>query len=141
MEQKTMTVLVADDFTDGREMIVAFFEQLGFRVFAARDGAEAVTIAGRELPDAIVMDVSMPGVDGIAATRLLKATERTRSIPVIACSGHAFQETEREAREAGCDAFLTKPCLPDVLVDTIRQLLQGGETRPDKLLDLARRQR
>lgn len=136
-----MTVLVADDFTDGREMTAAFFEQLGFRVLTARDGAEAVAVADRELPDAIVMDISMPGIDGIAATRLLKSTERTRAIPVIACSGHAFEETEREAREAGCDGFVTKPCFPDVLAEMIRKLLRGGETRPDKLLDLARRPR
>ncbi|HXX69013.1 MAG TPA: response regulator, partial [Polyangiaceae bacterium] len=95
----------------------------GYEVQQASDGEEAVRMAQQLLPDVVVMDLSLPVVDGWEATRRLKADARTRSIPVIALTGHALAGHSRGAREAGCDAFLAKPCLPDKLVEKVRELI------------------
>jgi CheY-like chemotaxis protein len=81
-------------------------------------------VAGLKLPDVIVMDLSLPVMDGWEATRRLKADERTRHIPIIVLTGHAVAGQARDARKAGCDAFLAKPCLPEMLVEKVQELLQ-----------------
>jgi len=79
------------------------------------------------LPDIIIMDLSLPVMDGWEATRRLKADERTRRIPVVALTGHALAGHSKVAQEAGCDSFLAKPCLPDQLVAEIRRMLESGK--------------
>jgi len=76
-------------------------------------------------PDIILMDLSLPVMDGWEATRRLKADERTASIPVVALTGHALAGISEGAKKAGCDAFVTKPCLPEDLVKEIRRILDG----------------
>ena len=99
----------------------------GCRVVAeAANGFEALEQATRLLPDLIVMDLSLPGLDGWEATRRLKADERTRHIPVLALTSHALEGFSEGARAAGCDGFVTKPCLPEELVAEIRRLLAAG---------------
>ena len=120
-------VLVVDDFVDNREMYVEYLEYSGYRVISATNGKEAVDAATRELPDIIVMDLSLPVMDGWEATRRLKSNARTQNIPVVALTGHALAGHSKGAREAGCDSFLAKPCLPDALVVEIRRLLACGE--------------
>jgi CheY-like chemotaxis protein len=115
-------ILVVDDFEDNRAMFAVYLTYSGYDVVEAGDGKEAVEVAGRRLPDAIVMDLSLPVMDGWEATRRLKADERTRHIPIIALTGHAQAGQSRDAREAGCDAFLAKPCLPEMLVEKVREL-------------------
>ena len=80
-------------------------------------------------PDVIVMDLSLPGLDGWEATRRLKGDPRTRDIPVIALTGHALAGHSKGALDAGCDAFITKPCLPERLLDEIRAILETARTR------------
>jgi CheY-like chemotaxis protein len=75
------------------------------------------------LPDLIVMDLSLPGIDGWEATRRLKADPRTKRIPVIALTGHALAGHSKGAMDAGCDAFITKPCLPERLLEEVRKTL------------------
>jgi CheY-like chemotaxis protein len=116
-------VLVVDDYEDAREMYATSLGASGFRVAEAETGEEAVAKATELLPDAIVMDLSLPGMDGWTATRTLKASARTRSIPVIALTGNARTDAPAAAREAGCDAFLVKPCLPDDMVAAVRRVL------------------
>ena len=122
-------VLVVDDFLDAREMYAQYFEFSGFRVAEASNGAEAVQMALELTPQVILMDLSMPGMDGWEATRRLKADRRTRDIPVIALTGHALTGFSESAKLAGCDAFVTKPCLPDTLVEEVRRLLAGENAK------------
>ena len=118
-------VLVVDDFPDNREMYAEFLRFSGFKVEEAANGHEALEKVFLLRPDVIVMDLSLPGVDGWEATRRIKADERTRNIPVIAVTGHALAGHSKVAREAGCDAFVTKPCLPEDLLAEIQRVLDG----------------
>ena len=119
-------VLVVDDFQDAREMYAEYLEFAGYRVATAANGAEAVEKALRERPNAILMDLSMPFMDGSEATRILKADERTRKIPVLALSGHAIgSDPVNDAEEAGCDDFVSRPCPPEDVEQRIRRLLRS----------------
>lgn len=124
-------VLVVDDYQDAREMCAEYLRYSGFRVAEARNGHEALEQAFDARPDVILMDLSLPGMDGWEATRRLKADERTRDVPVIALTGHALQGYSEGAKAAGCDAFITKPCLPDRLVQEIRKILDA-KARPKR---------
>ena len=116
-------VLLVDDYPDAREMYAEYLQFSGFRVAEARNGNEAVAQAFSLRPDLILMDLSLPGMDGWEATRVLKADERTKHIPVVALTGHALAGASEGARKAGCDSFVTKPCLPDDLVVEVRRML------------------
>jgi CheY-like chemotaxis protein len=116
-------ILVVDDYEDAREMYAEYLRFCGFRVAEARNGNEALEQAFALMPDLILMDLSLPGMDGWEATRQLKADERTRQIPVVALTGHALAGASEDARKAGCDSFVTKPCLPDDLVVEVRRML------------------
>ncbi len=122
-------VLVVDDFADNREMYCEYLVFAGYDVAEAKNGQEALEAATGKLPDIIIMDLSLPVMDGWEATRRLKADARTREIPVVALTGHALAGHSRGAREAGCDSFLTKPCLPDQLVTEIQRML-GPDWKP-----------
>src|SRR5262245_55695479 len=98
----------------------------GFRVATASDGAQAIERAQELQPDLILMDLSLPVIDGWEATRRLKEAATTCDIPVVALTGHALTGHSEKAKKAGCDSFVTKPCLPDALVAEIRRVLAGG---------------
>jgi two-component system, cell cycle response regulator DivK len=117
-------VLVVDDFEDNRSMYAVYLTYSGYDVIEAADGAEAVELAGERLPDLVVMDLSLPIMDGWEATRRLKGDPRTSHIPIIALTGHALDGHSRDARNAGCNAFLAKPCLPETLVAKVQELMQ-----------------
>lgn len=116
-------ILVVDDYQDAREMYAEYLQFSGFRVAEARNGNEAVDQAHKLKPDLILMDLSLPGMDGWEATRLLKADDSTKHIPIVALTGHALAGASEGARKAGCDSFVTKPCLPDDLVVEVRRML------------------
>ena len=118
-------VLIVDDFEDNREMYAQYLRFHGYEIAEADNGQEALKQAAALHPDVIVMDLSLPGMDGWEATRRLKQEPLTRDIPVIALTGHALTGSEHTAREAGCDRFLTKPCAPAVLGQEIRKMLPG----------------
>ena len=122
-EQTAPLILVVDDYQDAREMYAEYLQFSGFRVAEAKNGNEAVEQAFALLPDLILMDLSLPGMDGWEATRVLKADSRTKNIPVVALTGHALAGSSEGAKKAGCDAFVTKPCLPDDLVVEVRRML------------------
>jgi two-component system, cell cycle response regulator DivK len=121
--ETTPLILVVDDYQDAREMYAEYLQFSGFRVAEARNGNEAVEQAFALSPDLILMDLSLPGMDGWEATRQLKSDERTRHIPVVALTGHALAGASEGAKKAGCDSFVTKPCLPDDLVVEVRRML------------------
>jgi two-component system cell cycle response regulator DivK len=116
-------VLVVDDYADAREMYAESLLVLGFRVAEASNGVEAVAKARALSPDVILMDLSLPGIDGWEATRQLKADEATRHIPIVAMTGHIPSPDDDRARLAGCDRLLIKPALPDQVVAAVRQVL------------------
>ena len=116
-------ILVVDDYQDAREMYAEYLQFSGFRVAEAKNGNEAVEKAFALKPDLILMDLSLPGMDGWEATRRLKADDATKRIPVVALTGHALAGASEGAKKAGCDSFVTKPCLPDDLVVEVRRML------------------
>jgi CheY-like chemotaxis protein len=116
-------ILVVDDYEDAREMYAEYLRFCGFRVAEARNGNEALEQAFSLMPDLILMDLSLPGMDGWEATRQLKADARTKSIPVVGRTGPPRAGASEGARKAGCDSFVTKPCLPDDLVVEVRRML------------------
>ena len=122
-EQQAPLILVVDDYQDAREMYAEYLQFSGFRVAEARNGNEAIEQAFALHPDLILMDLSLPGMDGWEATRQLKSDDRTRHIPVVALTGHALAGASEGAKKAGCDSFVTKPCLPDDLVVEVRRML------------------
>jgi two-component system cell cycle response regulator DivK len=123
-------VLVVDDFADAREMYSEYLKFCGFRVAEAQNGVEAIEKARQVKPDLILMDLSMPIIDGWEATRRLKADAVTRTIPVVALTGHAMAGYSEGAKSAGCDLVITKPCLPHDLVKQIRKVLGGPKKSP-----------
>jgi two-component system cell cycle response regulator DivK len=116
-------VLVVEDYQDAREMYAAYLQFSGFQVAEATNGVEAIEKSIELMPDIILMDLALPKMDGWEATRRLKMDERTRDIPVVALTGHALAGHAEGARQAGCDSFVTKPCLPDALVAEIQRML------------------
>jgi len=118
-------ILVVDDFEDNREMYTQYLRFNGYRVAEAVDGLDALTKAAALQPDLIVMDLSLPRLDGWEATRRLKKDPVTSHIPVVALTGHALAGHAEGARDAGCDAFVTKPCIPADLEAEIRRVLGG----------------
>jgi two-component system, cell cycle response regulator DivK len=129
---KNPLILLVDDFEDNREMYAMYLAHAGFQVAEAANGQEALDRAQQLLPDLIVMDLSLPGLDGWEATRRLKRDSRTRHIPVLALTSHALAGFSEGARAAGCDGFVTKPCLPEQLVTEIRALLPVARTSKSK---------
>ncbi|HZU82865.1 MAG TPA: response regulator [Polyangiaceae bacterium] len=127
-------ILLVDDFQDNREMYAEYFGYFDFRVVEAANGIEALEKAFDETPDVVIMDLSLPGMDGWEATRRLKNDPRTKKVPVIALTGHALAGHSKGARDAGCDAFVAKPCLPEKLLEEVRRLLAAsaasGKSRP-----------
>jgi len=124
-EESTPLVLVVDDVDHGREIFAEYLEFRGFRVATAADGLEALEKAFELRPDVILMDLSLPGIDGWEATRRLKADERTQNIPIIALTAHALASAHEKAREVGCNAVVTKPCLPKDLEQEVRRQLEA----------------
>jgi len=122
-------VLIAEDFEDARDLYKDYLEFSGFTVETATNGREAIELAHSLQPDLILMDASMPVLDGWQATRELKANPATSHIPVIALTAHAFDDARQEARSSGCDGFVTKPCLPDDLVEKVRTTLESGRKK------------
>lgn len=114
------TILHVEDLEDNREVVRLLVERLGFRLLEAKDGAEGIELALAERPDLILMDLSLPIVDGWEATRRLKADARSARIPVIAVTAHAMKMDEAYARAAGCDGYVAKP----IDVTTFQRLLR-----------------
>jgi CheY-like chemotaxis protein len=125
-------VLLVDDYPDAREMYSEYLQYSGFDVIEAGNGIEALQQAIEREPDIILMDLSLPVMDGWEATRRLKADRRTARIPVVALTGHALAGISEGARRAGCDAFVTKPCLPEDLVKEIRKVLEQPSSTSKK---------
>ena|ERR1041384_5681501 len=122
-------ILLVEDNEMNRDMLSRRLERKGYTVIVAEDGQQGVDMAAACQPDVILMDMSLPVLDGWEATRRIKAQETTKSIPVIALTAHAMASDEQKAREAGCDDFDTKPIdLARLLEKILTQLPANTET-------------
>ena len=116
-------ILLVEDNEMNRDMLSRRLERKGYEVVIAVDGQKAIDLATSENPDLILMDMSLPVVDGWEATRRLKADALTKQIPIIALTAHAMPEDERRAREAGCNDYDTKPIELPRLLEKIAAML------------------
>jgi CheY-like chemotaxis protein len=119
-------VLLVEDNEMNRDMLSRRLERKGYQVVMAMDGQDGVAKARSEAPDIILMDMSLPVLDGWEATRRLKADAATRSIPVIALTAHAMSSDRDKALEAGCDDYDTKPVELPRLLAKMQELLSGS---------------
>jgi two-component system, cell cycle response regulator DivK len=123
MSRSKPKVLVVDDFEAGRDLSAEYLTFRGYQVETADDGAMAIEKAREFLPDAILMDLSLPEIDGWEATRRLRADDRTKDIKIIALTAHALESEKERALEAGCDEVVTKPVVPRDLEEVVRRQL------------------
>ena len=125
-EQSKQTVMVVEDFEDNRFMMRRLLEMSGYRVIEATNGEEAIEVALRELPEIILMDLSLPRVDGLAATRRMRQHAELRDIPIVAVSAHDTTDFHAEALAAGCNDYVTKPIDFDQLDALVKGLLPAA---------------
>lgn len=117
------TILLIEDNEMNRDMLSRRLFRKGYQIITAEDGREGVEVAAQRLPDLILMDMSLPVLDGWEATRILKNSADTRHIPIIALTAHAMKSDEEKAFQAGCDDFDTKPVILDRLLEKIQTAL------------------
>ncbi|HEX8117144.1 MAG TPA: response regulator [Pyrinomonadaceae bacterium] len=119
------TVLVVEDYSDSRLILARLLEMSGYRVLEAANGREAVEVAERECPDAVLMDLQMPVLDGFTATSIIRRIESTCRVPVIAVSAQSTEDYVAAARRVGCDHFVPKPVDFDLLLNLVRECTDG----------------
>lgn len=123
------TVLIVEDNLDNRMIYRTILEHFGYEVMEACDGEAGVRMAREHRPDAVVMDISIPILDGHEATRILKADAATAPIPIMALTAHAMAEDRLHAAEAGCDAYLSKPAEPKRVAAEVARLIAEARAR------------
>jgi CheY-like chemotaxis protein len=124
------TVLLVEDNEDNLVVYRTILEHVGYKVIEARDGEEGVTQARQQRPDLILMDISIPKIDGWEATQRLKSDEQTRAIPIIALTAHALEEDRQKAVQAGCDGYLAKPVEPRRVVQEVERFVGPARPKP-----------
>jgi CheY-like chemotaxis protein len=120
-DSRDQTILVVEDSDDTRYFMRLALEDLGYLIVEAENGAQAVAIAESERPDIILMDLSLPVMDGLAATERIRGSEKLAGVPIIAVTAHQESDFRAEAKAAGFDAYVTKP----VDIDFLSELIQG----------------
>jgi len=120
------TVLVADDFLENRDILCRMLQLFGYRKVSAANGEEAIQMALAHRPDIMLMDLSMPVMDGWEATSRIKALDELRHVPVLAVTGHVTPQEIQRAIDAGCVDYVAKPIDFEILVGKVTALLQNG---------------
>ena len=120
-------LLLVEDNEDNRTIYSTVLRYLGYQVIEAVDGLQAVALARSEHPDLILMDISIPGMDGWEATRVLRQDPATQEIPIIALTAHALPDDRKRATEVGFTSYLAKPIEPNAVVAEVRRLLGGSD--------------
>ena len=128
IDEMQKTVLLVEDNEDNLVVYRTILEHVGFRVIEARDGEEGVSRARQFKPNLILMDISIPKIDGWEATHRLKSDKDTRSIPIIALTAHALEEDRQKAIQAGCDGYLAKPVEPRRVVQEVERFVGPART-------------
>jgi CheY-like chemotaxis protein len=123
-------VLIVEDQSDLRQLYVQELTISGFDVIEAANGLDAIAHSSSQYPDVILMDLSLPVLDGWEATRRLKSDSRTAHIPVVALTAHDGSGELQRATRAGCDWFVPKPCPPDDLIEEVRRVLARSRPYP-----------
>jgi two-component system, cell cycle response regulator DivK len=123
MSNASRTVLVVDDFDDTRLLLRTWFERRGFRVVEAADGVEAIRRAETEAPDLIIMDMQMPQLDGLSATRRIRGLRSLDTVPIVAVSAYGADQYREQALAAGCNEYVSTPFEPATLEGIIRSLV------------------
>ena len=124
----TQTVLLVEDNTDTRMIYRTILEHFAYHVIESVDGEMGIPLAKQHRPDLILMDISIPKIDGYTATGILKADPATAHIPIIARTAHAHAGEEQRAREAGCDSYLSKPVEPRRVIEEVQAHLTRAST-------------
>jgi CheY-like chemotaxis protein len=118
-----LRILLVDDYEDARVMYGHFLRMSGYQPIEASTGEEALKLAAEQVPDLILLDMSLPGIDGWEVTTQLKRNDKTKHIPIVALTAHTLQAERRRTERVGCDGFLAKPCAPPDLLAEISRLL------------------
>ena len=121
-------ILLVEDFDDTRLMMKMWLEKRGYHVIEAETGEKAITLAQREAPDLIIMDVMMPGMNGLDATQRIRQYQALRRTPIVAVSAYGVDEYRRLAIQAGCNEYVSTPFDPTALAELIESLLAGAES-------------
>jgi CheY-like chemotaxis protein len=121
-------ILVVDDFDDTRLLLRTWLERKGFEVIEAENGNEAVSQAESKRPNLIIMDLEMPELDGLAATRKIRAVKELEKVPVLAVSAYGAEQFRDDALAAGCDEYVSTPFEPEALEKLIRSFVSDGGT-------------
>lgn len=121
------TILIVEDFDDTRLMMRMWLTRNGYRVIEAQTGEEAIDMAQRELPDLILMDVMMPGMNGLDATQRIREYQALRRTPIVAVSAYGANEYRSLAIDAGCNEYVSTPFDPDALAELIKNLIAKSE--------------
>ena len=116
-------ILVVEDHEENRRIMRDLLTAAGYEMIEALTGEEGIALAERQRPDLILMDIQLPGLDGYETTRRIKAQPALRAIPIIAVTSYALSGDDVKAREAGCDAYVTKPFSPRALLAKMREFL------------------
>ena len=103
------TILIVEDEPRNMKLLHDLLQRFGYEIIEASDGEQGVKIAGEKIPDLILMDIMMPKMDGLEATRIIKADEKTKHIPIIALTSYAMKGDREKTIEAGCDGYIAKP--------------------------------
>lgn len=122
-------ILIVDDMEDTRELLKIFIEEFGYETVEAEDGYEAVSKVKQEKPDLILMDIALPGLDGLSATQIIRGFTDVHQMPIIAITAHS-DSYQRKAIEAGCNDLIIKPIYANALVAILNQYLGSMPTNP-----------
>jgi CheY-like chemotaxis protein len=117
------SILIVDDYDDARDVWTTLLGAEGFHVLTAANGPDALATALSETPSLVVLDLSLPGMSGVEVARAIRGQKGERPMPLVALTGYSDPEHLAQARAAGFDLVLTKPCTPSILIDEIRRLL------------------
>ncbi len=123
-------ILVVEDNEQNLELVEYLLEEAGFAVRTARDADEARTVLKSELPDLILMDMQLPGTDGLSLVSELRSHRRTASVPIVALTAHAMRGDRERFLAGGCDGYISKPINAVTFADDVQQILGPGDARP-----------
>lgn len=117
-------ILVVEDNETNMYLIHYILTRAGFQVCKASNGEEGVAAAESELPDLVLMDIQLPGIDGLEATRRIRSSQKLASVPIVALTAHAMTGDREKVMGAGCDGYIEKPINPETLLDTLKKHLE-----------------
>jgi CheY-like chemotaxis protein len=122
----TKSLLIVDDNPENLKLILMILATGGYELVTAADAPQALRAIETRLPDLILLDLQLPGMDGLELTRRLRATPATQSVPIVAVTAYAMKGDENKARDAGCDGYLVKPIDKRLLRETVKQYLESA---------------